>query len=330
MVEFGRAGYSGTRGNGDSGSSVQVLCLAGRDLRRRNDRRRCALGPARPEAGAALRARPRRSFRGDIQGVTHDHEGRGDELPPRSLRRGQGARGRREARRGRRPAPGDRRAPHLLALHRDVGRGGRRLAPDGGAADGPAADVVARGFRGERLPAGGFCSADEQGERARAAQPATPDRRVGSSRAPSHGPTTIPGRCAASSSSSSRSRARPTGAAAADLTVVPRDFSPDEARLRIQAALAESRARRGPARRRERAAARLDRRAAASPLPDAALERSAPRRTRAGRQLPDPARQLARAGLPRLRSGSTGSPRALRLRRAQPQPRRRSRATTSG
>ena len=54
----------------------------------------------------------------------------------------------------RRPPAGDRRARHLHALRRHLGRGGPRLDADPGAALRPAADLVARRRGGERLPAG--------------------------------------------------------------------------------------------------------------------------------------------------------------------------------
>ena len=73
--------------------------------------------------------------------------------------------------------------------------------------------------------------------------------------------------------------ALPGAARAADLTAVPRDFSPDAKRLTVHAELPAA----------ERVGVqlattagqtgRLDRRAAAAPLPDAALERP-PRRRR--------------------------------------------------
>src|SRR5215204_3230443 len=84
-------------------------------------------------------------------------------------------------------------------------------------------------------------------------------------------------------------------AAAADLTVVPRDFSPDDARL--------------------------DRRAAASPFPDAALERSASRCARAGGQLSDPARRRLAAACLVSTPDRPDRPACNGRRRAQWQPR---------
>ena len=96
------------------------------------------------ERGAA---RPRRARAGDLQGGAHDQPRRRRELPPRALRRGRGARGRRGADRDRRPPPGDRRARHVLALRRHLGRGRARHHPDPRAAVRAPADVDARGRR---------------------------------------------------------------------------------------------------------------------------------------------------------------------------------------
>ncbi len=107
-------------------------------------------------------------------------------------------------------------------------------------------------------------------------------------------------------------------AAAADLTVAPRDFSPKQERLRIKASLPKLERVGVQLTRGRRPRARLDRRAGAPPLPRLPLERpAAQRRARLGRQLPDPPRRRARAcWLPR-RCGSTRPRRRSRSIRAR-------------
>ena len=79
---------------------------------------------------------------------------RGHELPAGAVRAGRGPRGRRGASRGRRRAPGDRRARHLQPLHRDVGRRRGLACTVRGAAHRAPDHVVPRRGGRERPPPG--------------------------------------------------------------------------------------------------------------------------------------------------------------------------------
>src|SRR5579884_473078 len=125
---------------------------------------------ARPQPAGADDARPGHARTGDVQGGADTRPRRGDELPPRALRRGARARRRRGPARKRRHAAGDRRARDVQPLRRHRGRGIARRDADRCAAVRAAAHVDARRRRGKRLPTGRFRRTHEQEQRDRGAR----------------------------------------------------------------------------------------------------------------------------------------------------------------
>ena len=125
---------------------------------------------ARPRPAVPERARPDRPRRGVVQGRAHARRDEVTSFIREPFVRGHAHEGDEEPVAHRRPPPGDRRARHLQPLRRHLGR--RRAGDDPGARSAlrPAADLVARRGRDQRLPAGRVRRAREQGERAAGAR----------------------------------------------------------------------------------------------------------------------------------------------------------------